>query len=38
MDHLPECPALDDIQPGWDWVRRLILPDGDRYGDQARPE
>jgi hypothetical protein len=27
-----------EYKPGWDWVRDLILPEGDKYGDERRPE
>ena len=27
-----------EYKPGWDWVRNLVLPETDKYSDEARPE
>lgn len=31
-------PDTGDVKPGWDWIRHLVLPEGDRFADEARPE
>ena len=31
-------PETEEVKPGWDWIRRLVLPEEDRFADEARPE
>lgn len=36
--HKVAKPETEEVKPGWDWIRRLVLPDEDRFADEARPE
>ena len=37
LTHSHEEPKPEP-KPGWDWIRRLVLPEEDRFADEARPE